>query len=436
MIEKRILTALLGVFLALSVFLCCTPAAHADDLDEILEYAITVDVNQDGTLLMHYHFDWKVLDSTSEGPLSWIQVGIPNANVVSLEAASDTVSDVELSTDGGTYVLVYLDRDYYEDEVVSFDFDLIQDYMYEMNRFTDGETYYEFTPGWFDADVDSLIIKWNSDQVRSVSPACLLREDGYYTWTTSLSSGDTFTVSVTYPNDAFAFDDSKSIRYGEDDGYYDDGYYGGGDEYYWDQSDDYSGFSFFPFSALFFPVLFVIVAVVLVFVAKAKATYSSTASFSGGGSKRVVKREKIVYYPSCPGCGAARPEGKDNCDYCGASFIKSKETVSEENVPEEVRQKTENGTYHYGPDPNTFFRVNVVHIPIVTSSPRSSSHSGSSRSGSCVHSSCACACASSCACACACACAGGGRAGCSTKDFYRTDLKLRMLESRKNSGRH
>ena len=37
------------------------------------------------------------------------------------------------------------------------------------------------------------------------------------------------------------------------------------------------------------------------------------------------------------------------------------------------------------------------------------------RSGGCVRSSCACA---SCACACACACAGGGRAGCSKKDFY------------------
>lgn len=37
---------------------------------------------------------------------------------------------------------------------------------------------------------------------------------------------------------------------------------------------------------------------------------------------------------------------------------------------------------------------------------------------SCARSSCACA-----SCACACACAGGGRAGCSKKDFYRTNLK-------------
>lgn len=38
---------------------------------------------------------------------------------------------------------------------------------------------------------------------------------------------------------------------------------------------------------------------------------------------------------------------------------------------------------------------------------------------SCVRSSCACV-----SCACACACAGGGRAGCSKKDFYKTNLKI------------
>ena len=30
----------------------------------------------------------------------------------------------------------------------------------------------------------------------------------------------------------------------------------------------------------------------------------------------------------------------------------------------------------------------------------------------------------SCACACACACAGGGRAGCSKKDFYKGKIKI------------
>ena len=44
------------------------------------------------------------------------------------------------------------------------------------------------------------------------------------------------------------------------------------------------------------------------------------------------------------------------------------------------------------------------------------------------HSSCVshCACVSSCACACA--CAGGGRAGCSKKDFYATKLNSNMIQ--------
>lgn len=43
------------------------------------------------------------------------------------------------------------------------------------------------------------------------------------------------------------------------------------------------------------------------------------------------------------------------------------------------------------------------------------------------HRSCACA---GCACACACACAGGGRAGCSIKDFYGAGVALHTLKDR------
>jgi hypothetical protein len=42
---------------------------------------------------------------------------------------------------------------------------------------------------------------------------------------------------------------------------------------------------------------------------------------------------------------------------------------------------------------------------------------------SCARSSCACV-----SCACACACAGGGRAGCSKKDFYGTNIKLEEVK--------
>ena len=47
---------------------------------------------------------------------------------------------------------------------------------------------------------------------------------------------------------------------------------------------------------------------------------------------------------------------------------------------------------------------------------------GGSSSSSCVSS-----------CACACACAGGGRAGCSKKDFYGTNLRTQKLNKILNS---
>lgn len=49
-------------------------------------------------------------------------------------------------------------------------------------------------------------------------------------------------------------------------------------------------------------------------------------------------------------------------------------------------------------------------------------YGGSSHSSVFIHSSCASSCACVSSCACACACAGGGRAGCTKKDFYHTSL--------------
>ena len=145
----------------------------------------------------------------------------------------------------------------------------------------------------------------------------------------------------------------------------------------------------------------------------------------------------MVYYPVCQGCGAPRGEGETVCSHCGRSYVKSEEVIKEENVPEADREALKykpKGEDRYSSAPDTFVRVNVVNIPVVhhvsSGSARSSGSSrggGSRGGGGCAHSSCACDCAS-CACACACACAGGGRAGCTFKDFYRTGLKLRQLE--------
>ncbi len=327
---------------------------------------------------------------------------------------------------GGPSMRIDLDRNYYKDEVVVFDYVVVQDYMYQMNKLTDGETVYDFTPAWFTgAKVDELIIKWGGDQVLSQSPSCLIDGDGYYTWTASLPKGESYSVSITYPNDAFAFDDTKVI--------------GGGSSYNGDYDDDVS-ISDIIFGAI--GMIFVLPIMTLpiwlpIVIIRSIVKYTRSANFTASEPK--ITRTKVVYYPNCPGCGAPRPDGANNCPYCGRSFIKSEEKIEEKDIPKEekaLKSKVTDGLYAYSTQPNTYIRIHVTPAPRSSSSSRPKSRggssfwssggsSGSSHSSSSHHSSCA---HSSCACACACACAGSGRAGCSTKDFYNTDLKLRQLE--------
>ncbi|MBQ7060483.1 MAG: hypothetical protein IJM85_01735, partial [Clostridia bacterium] len=320
--KRRFTCALFALILAAVCALpFFAPRARAEALDEILDYSITVSVNDDATLDMLYHIDWKVLDSDSEGPLSWVRVGIPNGHYNKIEARSSTIKKIAYTSSGGHYVRIDLDREYYEGEVASFDFALEQDYMYEMNRLTEGETVYDFTPGWFDdIEVDNLTIRWNCDKVLSISPSALIR-DGYYTWSTPLGEGDTYSVSVTYPNDAFSFNFEKSeVTRQEREG---GGGYNGGD------SEISDGAALVGLGVL----IGIGYLVYRIFKSVITRAFNAAANFGASSTKKKITREKIVYYPTCQGCGAVRPEGKYTCEYCGRSFIQSKETVTEEQVP-------------------------------------------------------------------------------------------------------
>ena len=411
--KTRLLPLLLTFVLVLAVPFSCAWAAKGD-LDEILDYRITVDVNEDATTTLEYHLDWKVLDSTTDGPLTWVRIGIPNSHYVSLEAKSDTVKSIRYDSSGGSYVRIDLDRAYHAGEVASFDFEVVQDYMYQVGRDNQGEAVYEFTPGWFDdIEVDNLLLRWNGDKVERIAPAAQ-QDKGYYTWQASLRKGQRFTVTVGYPDDAFAFDIDKTI--------------GGSGQSSSSDAEDIA------YGVIGLGVLVLMgwgfVKFVKGLVNGVTSLFDRGSGFTAGTAGKKITRTKVVYYPVCQGCGAARPEGGETCEYCGRSFIKSEETITEKDIPKqesEIKRKNTNGEYAYSTEPNTFLRVRVVPIPVSSGSHTRHRSSGSSRS-------CACACASSCACACgcacACACAGGGRAGCSTKDFYNTNLKLRQLESK------
>ena len=395
--------------------LCMSFSSKAADLDEILNYVITVDVNDDATLHMVYHIDWKVLDSTSDGPLSWVIIGTPNKHYSNLNALSSNIKEIRYTTDNGSGARITLDRDYYKDEVISFDFELTQDYMYQMNLLTDGETVYQFIPGWFDEiNVDNLVIRWNADNVISVSPSATL-EDGYYVWEAKLPKGARYKVDITYDNGAYNFSKDKEIAPQKTKF-----------QMFWDE-----------YGPAIIVVAVIVGGVAFILIIKTIVDLIGWVNSSGfKATEKKIRRTVIEYYPNCPGCGAPRPEGKENCEYCGMNFVKSEKIVEETKVPkqfkdikDEIFGFRDNGTYRVSSTPNTYVRVSTIVVPHRTSflsyvSEQDAARAARSGGG---HSGCA---HSSCACACACACAGGGRAGCTAKDFYKTDLKMKYFKKR------
>ena len=288
-----VILILLFVLVPLKVF------AVENPLDEIQDYTIQIDMRNDGTMDIKYHIEWKVLDDKSEGPLSWVKIGIPNKNVDEMNALTSNIKDIEYNKQSDqVYAYVYLDRDYYANETIIFEFSIHQSNMYVIDK-EDNMLRYSFTAGWFDEiEVKNITIKWNNSNVLK---STAVEEDtrGYLLWNDSLTFGEKLNVSVYYNLDVFEATEEGQVK--EDEG-------------------------IGPLGILL--IIIIIVVVVFVIIAVIDDDYDSHSGF--GGSRTYV--------------------------YSGRS---------------------------------------------------------------------SCACARSCACACA--CAGGGRAGCSKKDFYHTNVQIDTL---------
>lgn len=438
--NKKLASLLLALLLLLA---SAAPCFAITPTDEVLNYYVLADVNEDGTVSLFYHIEWKVLDDQKYGPVDWLKIGVANRHCSNITPITDNITDIYYDYDYGDYVDVYFDKSYYAGDVVEFEFMLDQDYLYSVDYEEVGYTTFYFLPGWFDdTPIDRQAIYWNADKVHKWDMGATTA-DGYLVWEFHPEIGQTKGVMLTYPNDAYGFDTTK---YGSWDKNYDPGYDPG-----YEYDDDFSLVNFF--AGLFALIIGLTPLWIFIFIVRAiKKAYQNSSGFASEKTTTKITRTKVEYYPNCPGCGAQRKEGQTTCEYCGRSFIKSEEILKEEKIKDEDKEALKykkKGEYAYSSAPNTYVRVNVVHVPVSTSHSggsghrpgggsgssggsgrSSSSHGSSSHHSSCAHSSCACACAS-CACACACACAGGGRAGCSTKDFYNTKLKLKQLELKK-----
>lgn len=293
-------------FIVILFILVLIPNANAaKELDEIQDYTITIDMREDGTMDMKYHIEWKVLDSTSEGPLEWVKIGVANKHVSKVKKISDNIKKIKYVYDSGNYVRIDFKKKYYAGDVVSFDFSLNQAYMYVIK--SDGTCSYSFTPGWFDdINVKKATIKWNRNNVKTYTKGAE-EEKGYLVWTKTLRKGQKMSVQTTYYQSAFKLDKNKQVGNVKHVSY--DG---------------------------------VIVGIIIIFI----ITVILSIMFPTMGRGSYYRHSGFGYYP-----------------------------------------------HHH--------------------------HYGGFGGG------CACACAS---CACACACAGGGRAGCSKKDFYGTNLRTSKVK--------
>ncbi len=189
-------------------------AQARNPLDEIQDYIIQVDMRPDGTMDIKYHIEWKVLDSTSEGPLEWVKVGCPNMHVDEITALTENIKEIRYYADNGAYIRVDFDRQYEKGEIVKFDYSIHQSYMYVIED--DAHLCrYSFTPGWFDdIDVKHIRIEWSDRNV--IESTAQRTENNYLIWEDELSAGERLNASVKYNLDTFSANPEE--QYTEDYG--------------------------------------------------------------------------------------------------------------------------------------------------------------------------------------------------------------------------
>ncbi len=309
----------------------------AKDLDQINEYHITVEPRKDGSLDISYHVEWEVLEATLEEPVTWVTIGIPNANVDSVESSSKVVKTTKYYEDtGGAYVRIDFKKGYIAGDIIIFDFSIHQKDMYKIES---QYCVYSFTPGWFDdIEVKDIQILWNSKDVSASNAVDTNSKNNYLKWSGKLKKGQKMEANVRYLKSAFPNLVEKKFV------------------------ETKTTFS-------------------------TSSTNKSTNSFSGSfqNLSKLVNTSFTLFFVAA----GLIFLGTILSAFSGTGYRK-------------------HGGYAYDDD-DYYYRDR--------SSRSYSSRSSSSSSHSCVSS-----------CACACACAGGGRAGCSKKDFYGTNLRTNNIK--------
>lgn len=388
--------ACLGLCLAL-LLVCAMPAAAAVDIstlapyaqegdyDYIRRYDVTVDLRADGSADITYAIDWQVVAGKPTEYLSWVNIGLANSHADELTILTpDTIAELQYNSTGGSYAKVVFKKRYYEpnyaaetggESSVKFAFSVHQSHLFTIND--DGTANFSFTPGWFDElVVEQLNIRWKTSE-GFTSDSTETDPDGYLVWQFGpLQHGEFANVHVTVPmTSASAYDPNQAMTTQD--------YIGvtGAED---DDDDD----------VVYLVLLVVAILMVagLLFLAEARRA---------------------------PGWGGGFGAGIDPLDWYWYS-----------NGVHTVRRA------RHAPPPTGYHKVDPP--PSAFQAGGGSTRGGGvGRNGGDHNGHSGCACVSSCACAascaCACACAGGGRAGCTVKDFYTIKIKAKTAALPENS---
>lgn len=337
------------------------PYADDGDLDYIPDYFVTVDLREDGSADIVYDITWQVIGGDQTDYLSWVKIGLPNAYAEDLTPLTDTISDLQYTGDGGSYAKVVFARRYYSPKVAAQN---------------GGESRVRFAFSVHQSHLFSL----NSDGTATFEFAPgwfddLVVEHMQVRW----RSGDGFVADNTSEEDGYLIWDFGPMGHGQSANIHVTVPVTTAETFDPDAQLTAADYDDGGMTADEMIGILTVVIGLLIFAAALIIIVGSMTPDWGGGFGSGLDPDDWFWYTN------------------GVHTIHLARTAP---PPKGYTRTDPPKNYHTGGG--------------------SSRGGGVGRHNSGCASSCACACASSCACACA--CAGGGRAGCTAKDFYTYKL--------------
>ena len=337
------------------------PYADDGDMDYIPDYLVTVDLRADGSADITYDITWQVIGGDQTDYLSWVKIGLPNAYAEDLTPLTDTISDLQYTGDGGSYAKVVFARRYYSPEVAAQN---------------GGESRVRFAFSVHQSHLFSL----NSDGTATFefTPGWfddLVVEHMQVRW----RSGDGFVADNSSEEDGYLIWEFGPMGHGQSANIHVTVPVTTAETFDPDAQLTAADYDDGGMTADEMIGILTVVIGLLIFAAALIIIVGSMTPDWGGGFGSGLDPDDWFWYTN------------------GVHTIHLARTAP---PPKGYTRTDPPKNYHTGGG--------------------SSRGGGVGRHNSGCASSCACACASSCACACA--CAGGGRAGCTAKDFYTYKL--------------